>query len=125
MERRVFIASVVISVLLLFSALHLEISTCRSDLRVYSNESNWHFIETSHKWSRNSPPLTTKKCKWLKSRTSYYQNSTASFNATASAILICGDVHPHPGPALDTSTSNLKPKSGSTAKCPKCSKSVL
>jgi len=124
MERRVLLVSEINFLLLLLLALNIEISTYKSDLKVNSIESNRCFIETPINRSRNSRTSTTKKCKWLKSRPLYYHNSTASFNVTASAILICGDVHPHPGPVLDTSSSNPKPKSGFTAKCLKCSKPV-
>ena len=124
MEKRVLLVSEINFLLLLFLALNIEISTYKSDLKVNSIESNRCFIETPIKWSRNSRTSTTKKCKWIKSRPLYYHNSTASFNVTASAILICGDVHPHPGPVLDTSSSNPKPKRGFTAKCLKRSKPV-
>lgn len=42
--------------------------------------------------------VCSTKPKWGRSRISYYSNTSATFNCTLSAILICGDVHPHPGP---------------------------
>ena len=46
------------------------------------------------------PTSFTKRHRWLKTRPriQYYSNSSASYNATTSAILVCGDVHPNPGP---------------------------
>ena len=49
------------------------------------------------------------KLKWMKSRVSYYSNSMATFN-----ILVCGDIHPHPGPVhpstrLNTNTNSTNP----------------
>ena len=40
------------------------------------------FIEIQQSLKRNSLLLATRKCKWLKQRMLYYDNSTASFNVT-------------------------------------------
>ena len=50
------------------------------------------------------------KLKWMKSRISYYSNSTATFNI----LLVCGDIHPHLGPIhpssrLNTNTNSTNP----------------
>ena len=46
------------------------------------------------------------KFKWMKARVLYYSNSTATFN-----ILVCGDIHPHPGPEHLSSRSNTNTNS--------------
>ncbi len=51
-----------------------------------------HFLRTVKRFRK------TKKLKWLKSRVQYYSNTSASYNLTTTAILVCGDVHPNPGP---------------------------
>ena len=46
----------------------------------------------------NIPTLFTKRHRWLNTRIRYYSNTSASYNITTTAILVCGDVHPNPGP---------------------------
>ena len=46
------------------------------------------------------------KFKWMKTRVLYYSNSMATFN-----ILVCGDIHPHPGPEDLSSRSNTNTNS--------------
>ena len=46
------------------------------------------------------------KFKWMKARVLHYSNSTATFN-----ILVCGDIHPHPGPEHLSSRSKTNTNS--------------
>lgn len=63
----------------------------RNDLSYFA-----HDKPTNSFKSRN---LITKKHKWKKS---YYSNTSASYNLPTTTILVCGDVHPNPGPTLSS-----------------------
>jgi hypothetical protein len=98
---------------------------------------NTSFVFTRHnRLDINRTLLTINikhaKIKWHKSRTSFYPNSSATFNIT---ILTSGDVHPHPGPKSALSNSNKQhtatidkssktSKTSKAPKCPECSKTV-
>ena len=91
----------------------------KSFLKEKLNKDSVVFVKIYQDLKRNSLLLIKRRCKWLKHRTPYYYNSTASFNIASSAMLACGDIHPNPGPIIDA-TNKHKSKGpvakGSTAK---------
>ena len=102
MARRVNLSSTILYNLLILWILNPQNLTNNSFLKDKSSKNSNGFVEIHQDLKHNSLLLTTRKCKWLKHRTLYYRGSTASFNITSSAILGCGDIHPHPGPTVDT-----------------------
>lgn len=71
---------------------------------VTNTKDNWAFNELIQAKQRSVfTRECRRKCKWSSSRTLYCSNSTASFN-----ILICGDVHPQPGPIADKTRKKNK-----------------
>ncbi len=122
MARRVNLSSTILYNLLILWILNPQNLTNNSFLKEKSSKNSNSFVEIRQDLKQNSLLLTTRKCKWLKHRTLYYRGSTASFNITSSAILACGDIHPHPGPTVDT--TNKQRSKGPAAKCPKCTKPV-
>ena len=119
MARRVNMSSTILCMLLILLVSNLQKFINNSFLKEKLSKNSDKFIEIQQNLKRNSLLLTTRKCKWLKHRILYYHNSTASFNVTSSAILTCGDIHPHPGPTVDV--TNKSRSKGPAAKCAKCS----
>ena len=122
MARRVNMSSTILCMLLILLISNLQKFINNSFLKEKLSKNSDKFIKIQQNLKRNSLLLTTRKCKWLKHRMLYYHNSTASFNVTSSAILTCGDIHPHPGPTVDV--TNKSRSKGPAAKCAKCTRPV-
>ena len=82
--------------LLLYLAIYIEALPQRVLVIItYETPSHSALVEPTR---LNKIPTSFKqRRRWLKTRIQYYSNSSASYNATTSAILVCGDVHPNPG----------------------------
>ena len=65
------------------------------------------------------------KRKFLRRKLLYFSNGTESFNPVKIQIILCGDVHPNPGPNSRQNQNHQPGKDPEPAKCSVCAKKIV